>query len=161
MDLALFDIDSPLYNSKKNSFRFYGLWYSKWPAWAHDFNAKIGFEKYAPGPKIFIKMCQHLGRQTKPAYFEMFWPISQDPLHIFQNRFLRWTRELKPVILSTINLINGTNFFSSYKGGFLYQRGPGPWLPTTKQFNSFCNVFIWPNVTRKRPGTIFLKSLCA
>ena len=54
-----------------------------------SFNAKIGYKKYVPGPKILTKMCQNPGRQTKPAYFETFWPISQDPLHIFQNRFLR------------------------------------------------------------------------
>ena len=55
----------------------------------HGFNAKISFEKYAMSPKIFTKMCQNSGRQTKPAYFQTFQPISPDHLHIIQNRFLR------------------------------------------------------------------------
>ena len=38
----------------------------------------------APGPEILIRMCQNPGRQTKPAYFAMFWPF-----HIFQNQFFR------------------------------------------------------------------------
>ena len=42
--------------------------------------------------------------------------ISQDPVHIFQNRFLRCNRELKPVILTTMKPINGTNLRLSYKG---------------------------------------------
>ena len=29
-------------------------------------------KKYAPGPEILTKICQNLGRQTKPAYFETF-----------------------------------------------------------------------------------------
>ena len=58
--------------------------------------------------------------------FGMFCLISQDPVHIFQNRFLCWNRELKPVDLSTINPKNKTNFFLSYKGGcrFLKLRTP-------------------------------------
>ena len=53
---------------------------------------------------------------TKPAYFETFWPISQDSVHIFQNRFLRWNRGLKPVILSTMKPIIGGIIFLTYKG---------------------------------------------
>ena len=59
-------------------------------------------------------MCQNLGRQTKPVYFETFWLISRDPLHIFQNRFLRWNHELKPVILSIMSPKN--SFFLPVKG---------------------------------------------
>ena len=47
---------------------------------------------------------------------DIFWLISRDSVRIFQNRFLRWNRELKPVVLSTMNPINGTNKFLSYKG---------------------------------------------
>ena len=43
-------------------------------------------QKYALGPEILIKMCQNPGRQTKPAYFAMFKPISRDLFHIFQNQ---------------------------------------------------------------------------
>ena len=39
-------------------------------------DAKIGLEKYALGPEILSKMCQKSGRQTKPANFRTFWPIS-------------------------------------------------------------------------------------
>ena len=108
------------YKGEKKLFRLQGSWSSKRPARTHGFNAKIGFEKYAPGPEILSKMCQKSGRQTKPANFGTFWSIFRDPVHIFQNRFLRWNRELKPVILSTMNPINGTKFFLSYKGGCKY-----------------------------------------
>ena len=104
--LWFFRNDSRLYISKIILFRLEGSWYSKWPAWDHGFNAKIGFEKYAMSPKIFTKMCQNSGRQTKPGYFETFWQISQDLVHIFSNRFLSSNRELKPVVLSTMNPIN-------------------------------------------------------
>ena len=104
----IFRFISALYNSKKISFRLWGSWYSKRPAWAHGFNTKIGFEKYAPGPEILNNLCRNSGSQTKPSYFGTFWSISLDPVHIFQNRFLRWNRELKPVVLSTMNPINRT-----------------------------------------------------
>ena len=42
------------------------------PTRTHHFNAKIGFEKYSPGPYIWIRMCQNQGRQTKTAYLEIF-----------------------------------------------------------------------------------------
>ena len=37
-------------------------------------------------------------------------------MHIFQNRFLRWNREIKPVVLSIMKPINKKTFFSPYKG---------------------------------------------
>ena len=46
----------------------------------------------------------------------MFLPISRDPVHIFQNRFLRWNRGFKPVVLNTINPIIGRIFFRTYIG---------------------------------------------
>ena len=60
----------------------------------NGFNAKIGFEKYGPGPEILIRMCQNLGRQTKPAYFEMFLPIFQNLVHVFKTDFCVETRNL-------------------------------------------------------------------
>ena len=63
----MFLIPGPLYKSEKKFFRLWGLWYSKRPAWTHGFNAKIGFEKYAPIPEILSKTSQKSGRQTKPA----------------------------------------------------------------------------------------------
>ena len=50
---------------------------------------KIGFKNCALSQKILAKMCQNFSRQTKPAYFQTFWPISWDSVHIFKNRFLR------------------------------------------------------------------------
>ena len=64
-----------------------------------------GFEKYAPGPEILIRICQNPGRQTKPAHFETFLPISQ---------FLRWNPWFKPVVLSIMNPIIGGIFFLTY-----------------------------------------------
>ena len=61
-------------------------------------------------------MCQNSGRQTKPGYFETFWQISRDLVHIFSNRFLSSNRELKPVVLSTMNPINEKKNLSE-KGG--------------------------------------------
>ena len=63
---------------------------------------------HALGPEILTKVCQNSGCQTKPSYFETFWPISRDSVRIFQNRFLHWNRELKSVVLSTIKPINET-----------------------------------------------------
>ena len=51
-------------------------------AQTHGFNAKIGFEKYAPRPKILSKKCQKSAFQTKPAKFDTFWLISRDSVHI-------------------------------------------------------------------------------
>ena len=105
-----------LYKWKKKSFGLWGSWYSNRPAQTHGFNAKIVFEKYAPSPKILPKKCPKSAFQTKPAKFDTFWPISQDSVHIFQNRFLRWNREFEPVDLNTINPIIRTIFFSLIKG---------------------------------------------
>ena len=41
--------------------------YSNRPAWTHDFNAKIGFKKFVPSPKILPKKCTKSAFQTKPA----------------------------------------------------------------------------------------------
>ena len=108
-------VPTPL-KAKKKLFRLWGLWYSNRPAWTHSFNAKIGFEKYAPSPKILPKNCLKSAFQTKPAKLDTFWPISQASLHIYQNRFLRWNREFEPVDLNTINPIIRTIFFSLIKG---------------------------------------------
>ena len=60
-------------------------------------------------------------RQNLKVWFgksnsDTFLSISWDPMHFFQNRFLRRNRELKPVVLSIINPINGF-FFLTHKGG--------------------------------------------
>ena len=100
------------FKGKKKSFRLWGSWYSNQPTWTHGFNAKIGFEKYAPSPKILPKKCPKSAFQTKPAKFDTFWPISRDSVHIIQNRFLHWNREFEPLDLNTMNPIIGTIFFS-------------------------------------------------
>ena len=48
--------------------------------------------------------------------FGTFCLISRDPVHIFQNRSLRWNRGFKPVVLNTINPIIGRIFFRTYIG---------------------------------------------
>ena len=55
----------------------------------HGFNAKIGFEIYAPSLDILAKMYPNLAFQSKYQRFLTFLPISHDSVHIFQNRFLR------------------------------------------------------------------------
>ena len=57
---------------------------------SHDFKAKIGFEKYAPSPKLLRKNCPKSAFQTKPSKFDTFSPISWDSVHIFQNRWKPW-----------------------------------------------------------------------
>ena len=134
---------SPLYKAEKKLFRLWGSWYSNRPAWTHDFNAKIGFEKYAPSPKISSKKCPKLAFQTKPAKFDTFWPISRDSVHIFQNRFLHWNRELKPVDLNTMNPIIWTIFFSPFKGSEPNFRGNSGGLRKLRfGWNFFCELII-------------------
>ena len=86
-----------------------GSWYLNRPARTHGFNAKIGFEKYAPRPNILSKKCRKSAFQTKPAKLDTFWLISRDSVHISKNR------ESEPVNLNTINPIIRTIFFT-YKG---------------------------------------------
>ena len=113
----IFRFISALYNSKNFLFRLWGSWYSKRPAWAHGFNAKIGFEKYAPGPEILTKTSQNMKVWFGYLNFGTNCLISLDPVHIFQNRFLRWNRELKPIVLSTINpMIRRIFFFELWRG---------------------------------------------
>ena len=44
----------------------------------------------------------------------MYWPISQDLMHMFENHLLHWDRELKTVILSIMSPKN--SFFLPVKG---------------------------------------------
>ena len=74
---------------KKKLFRLWGSWYSNRPAQANGYNAKIGFEKYAPSPEISAKMCQILLVWFGRPILDTFLIISWDSLYIFQNRFLR------------------------------------------------------------------------
>ena len=79
------------------------------------FQRKNQFWKICIGSWDIDQMCPNSGRQTKSIKFWVFWLISQDSMHVFQNRFLCWNRKLKPVVLSTMNPIKGTTFFLSYK----------------------------------------------
>ena len=95
MVLAPFDIDSPLYNSKKicSGYKVHGTQNDQL-----ELNAKIGFKKYGKGPKILAKTSQNMKVWFCELYFGTFWLISWDLVHVFQNRFLRWNRELKPFV---------------------------------------------------------------
>ena len=44
------------------------------------------------------------------SYFDKFWLLYQDPIHICQSQFSHWNRELTLVILITMNPINGWVF---------------------------------------------------
>ena len=63
-----------LYNTKKS---LSGLWYSIRLAGAHSFKAKIGFEKYAPGPKILTKTSEKITVWFGALDIGTFWLISQ------------------------------------------------------------------------------------
>ena len=128
---------------KKKLFRLWGSWYSNRPAWAHGFNAKIGFEKYAPSPEISAKMCQILLVWFGRPILDTFLIISWDSVHIFQNRFLRWNRESKPVDLNTMNPIIWTIFFSPFKGSEPNFRGNSAGLRKLRfGRNFFCELMI-------------------
>ena len=61
-------------------------------------------------------MCQILLVWFGRPILDTFLIISWDSVHIFQNRFLRWNRESKPVDLNTMNPTIWTIFFFTYKG---------------------------------------------
>ena len=65
------------------------------------------YKKYAPGPKILAKTSKIMRVWFGDLIFGTICLISQDPVHIFQNRFLRW----KLVVLSTMNPIIRRIFF--------------------------------------------------
>ena len=90
--------------------------YSKRSARAQDFNAKIGFEKYASRPEILTKLWWKLKVWFGKPKFITFWQITRATGHIFQNRFLCWNPELKPNVLSIMKPMNRTNFFLPYNG---------------------------------------------
>ena len=75
----------PFISEKKNrsDYRVHGI-----QSQSHGFNAKIGFEKYAPSPMLLQNNCPKSAFQTKPSKFDTFLPISRDSVHIFQNRLL-------------------------------------------------------------------------
>ena len=75
------------FKGEKKMFRLWASWYSNRPAWTHDFNAKIGFEKCAPSPKILPKKCLKSASQTKPAKFDTFWLISETRCIFFKTDF--------------------------------------------------------------------------
>ena len=105
------------------------------------------------GPELLAKMLQNMQVWFGDLDFGTFCLVSWDLVHTFQNRFLHWNRELKLVILSTMNLINGTFFFLVIKGSVNIKGGQVCNFSTTKQFNTFCNVFIdqiWPENVREQ-----------
>ena len=55
--------------------------------YTHGLNAKIGFEKYASDPEIFVKMCKNLKVWFGESNFDTFCAISRDPMHIFKTDF--------------------------------------------------------------------------
>ena len=87
------------------------LLYSKRPSWSHGFNAKIGLKNEPPWAEIFTKIFFNMACQTKPPANNGFSQISQPRVVRFSNRFLRWNREIKTVVLSTIKVTNGVKKF--------------------------------------------------
>ena len=99
----LLQIPGPLISPKKNSsnYRVHGTQNDR-------LESRVSIQKLVWSPEILAKRSQNMQVWFGNPDFGTFWLISQDPLHIFQNRFLHWNRELKPVVLSTMKPINET-----------------------------------------------------
>ena len=63
------------------------------------------------GPEILAKTSKNMQVWFGKPDFGTFSLISRDPVRIFQNRFFCCNLELKPVVLSTMYLINRMIFF--------------------------------------------------
>ena len=66
-------------------------------------------------------------------------------MHIFQNRFLHCNREFKPVVLSTMNPINGTKIFLSYKGSYRILKRKSTQLKLWKFYFSWLVLVLYIN----------------
>ena len=135
-------------------FRLWVSWYSNRPAWTHGFNAKMGFEKYAPSPEISAKMCQILLVWFGRPIFNTFLVISWDPMQICQNRFLRWNREFEPVNLNTRNPIIWATFFT-YKGVRSILSAFAMYLNMHQSFSNLCIVFVLSKGNNFYPSNLF------
>ena len=107
------------------------------------FQHKIGFEKYAQSPDISAKMCQVLLVWFGDLNFGTFWFISRDPVHIFQNRFVCWNREAKPVSLNTMKPYNPNNFFLSF---IYYVQN---WILWVRILVSYLHIYTFMNINFK------------
>ena len=88
-------------------------------------------------------MCQILLVWFGRPISDTFLVISRDSVHIFQNRFLRWNREFKPVDLNTMNPIIWTFFFSPLKGSEPNFGGNSGGLRKLRfGWNIFCELMI-------------------
>ena len=99
---------------KKNSsdFRVYGTQNDRLET---TVSTQTSVLKYM-SPEILAKMYSNLVFQPKCQKFLTFLAISQDLVHIFQNRFLHWNHGFKPVVLSNMNPIIRRIFFWLIKG---------------------------------------------
>ena len=109
------EIPWPLYKSKK-IVPIMGFMVLKMTGLSPRFQCKNRFWKICIGSKDIGKKVANFCRFAWAAKFGYFLPISQDLVHIFQNRFLRWKCGLKLVVLSTMKPIIGRNYFLTYKG---------------------------------------------
>ena len=85
--------------------------YSKQPSWTHGFNAKIGLKNDPVWAEIFEKNHYWLAVWFGMPCQKIFLWISRPRVVRFSNRFLRWNREIKTVVLSTIKVTNGVKKF--------------------------------------------------
>ena len=90
--------------SEEKNCTFKGFMVLQQHTYAHNFNAKIDFKKYAPSPKILSKKSV----QNQPSK-----PNQQNLTHFGRYRETRciffktdWNRESKPVDLNTMNPIS-------------------------------------------------------
>ena len=74
--------------------------------------------------------------------FVTFWLLSQVPMHIFQNRFLRWNCELKLVVWSTMNPIKRKQIFTFKVGSCNFQRICDIFTGSFRQ-SVFCKKYLY------------------
>ena len=88
--LAPFDIVCTLYNEKKKICSIYKVHGTQNDRLALTVSTqKSDFEKYGMVPEILAKTLQNMQVWFCDLDFVTFWLISWDPVHIFQNQFLR------------------------------------------------------------------------
>ena len=73
-----------------------------------QFQFKNRFEKNAPWPEILTQKQKNTILWFGKSNISTFLPISLARMHHFSNQYSHWNHEVKPVILSTLNLKNVT-----------------------------------------------------
>ena len=112
------------------------------------FQRKNRFWKICTETQDIIKKVSKI---SLPNQTSKIWHILADiSMHIFQNLFLRWNRESKPVDLNTMNPIIQRIFFSHlYRGQSHFQYGfsKGRWSRKTLKFWEVYFFIHWNDIS--------------